>query len=104
MSKRVITSDSFAAVMEEVSKEVKTILDTSPEKKEEKIAFTIFLNTLKVVLKDKLAYLPVGERDDVETVCAVWMDVGILLGKAPQILSDILKRTRAKISLWENDG
>ena len=96
MSKRVITSESFGAVMEEVSKEVEPILN-SPKNTEEKVAFAIFLNTLKVVLKDKFEYLPKGERDDFETTCAVWMDVGILLGKAPQLLADILKRTRAKI-------
>jgi len=102
MSRKVITEESFAAVMGELSKEVKTILDTSPENKEEKIAFALFLNTLKVALKQKVEYLPKGERDDIETICAVWMDVGILLGKAPQLLADILKKTRAKISLLED--
>jgi len=72
------------------------------ENKEEKIAFALFLNTLKVALKQKVEYLPKGERDDIETICAVWMDVGILLGKAPQLLADILKKTRAKISLLED--
>lgn len=94
---RVIESESFGTVMTEVSEEIKKILDKPPGSKGERVAFSIFYNTLKVAVKDTFSYLPKGERDDVGTMCGVWMDVGILLGRCPRVLADILQRTRAKI-------
>lgn len=92
---RVIEPESFETVMKEVAEEVKKILDKPPGKGE--MAFTVYYNTLRLAVRNTFSYLPKGERDNIETMCAVWMDVGILLGKSPQLLVDILKRTRAKL-------
>jgi hypothetical protein len=97
MVKRVITPETFTAVLEELSKDVKTIMDTPPDSAEGRIAFVLFYNTLKDMSDQQFKYLPEGERDLITTMCAAWMDVGLLLGKSPQLLADILKRTKAKV-------
>lgn len=93
---KLIASECFEAVMEEVSKEVKKILDNPPDKMDRE-AFVAYYNTLMDMAEQVFDYLPEGERADIKTLCATWMDIGILLGRSPQLLTDILKRTGAKI-------
>jgi hypothetical protein len=97
MVNRVITPETFTAVLEELSKDVKMIMDTPPDSAEGRIAFVLFYNTLKDMSDEQFKYLPEGERDLIMTMCAAWMDVGLLLGKSPQLLADILKRAKAKV-------
>lgn len=92
---KLIASESFDAVMEEVSKEIKKILDIPPDMNRE--AFVTYLNTLVDMAELVFDYLPKGDREDIKTLCATWMDIGILLGRSPQLLTDILKRTGAEI-------
>jgi len=95
---KLIASESFGDVLEELSKEVKKILDTPPDSTEEMVAFVIYMNTLRDMAKELFGYLPQGERGTLTDLCAAWLDIGLLLGKSPQLLADILKRTRAKIT------
>ena len=92
---KLIASESFDAVMEEVSKEIKKILDIPPDMNRE--AFVTYLNTLVDMAELVFDYLPKGDREDIKTLCATRMDIGILLGRSPQLLTDILKRTGAEI-------
>jgi len=97
MSKKVIAAECFEVVMEEVSKEIEKILKILPESTMDRESLVAYLNTLEDMAEVVYAYLPKGERANVITLCATWMDIGILLGRSPQILTDILKRTGAKI-------
>ena len=96
MAKKVIAPDSLEAVLNELSKEATTVLD-SPFNDEEKKAFVIFYNTLRTIAEQAFEYLPEGDKSDVVTMSGSWMCVGLLLGRSPKLLEDILKRTRAKI-------
>jgi hypothetical protein len=98
---KLISAESFGDVLDELSKEVKAILD-APNSKEEMVAFVIYMNTLKGLANDVFGYLPKGERNILTDMCAAWLDIGLLLGKAPQLLAEILKRTGAKITEIEN--
>lgn len=94
---KLIASESFDAVMKEVSKEIEKTLDITQDRE----VFVTYLNTLIDMAELVFDYLPKGERDDIKTLCATWMDIGILLGRSPQLLTDILKRTGAEIEEGE---
>jgi len=104
MVKRVITPESFTAVLEELSRDVKNIMDTPPDSAEGRVAFVLFYNTLRDTAEETFKYLPKMERDLITNMCAAWMDVGLLLGKSPQLLADILKRAKAKIETKQIGG
>lgn len=103
MAKKIIASECFEAVMDAVSKEVKKITDNPPENVDRE-AFLTYFNTLVDVADVVFHYLPDGDRADLKNLCATWMDVGILLGKSPQLLTEILKKTDAKINEKEPGG
>jgi len=96
--KKLIASECFGDVMDAVAAEVKKITDTPPENKTDRESFLTYFNTLINVIDVVYDYLPEGERSSLRNLCATWMDVGILLGKSPQLLTEILERTGAKIS------
>jgi hypothetical protein len=95
--KKLIASECFGDVMDAVAAEVKKIIDTPPDEAT-RDAFLTYFNTLLDVVDLVFDYLPKGDRSDIRNLCATWMDVGILLGKSPQLLTEILVRTGAKIS------
>ncbi|MGQ9545944.1 MAG: hypothetical protein ACUVTR_02095 [Dehalococcoidia bacterium] len=94
---KIIAVESFGDVLGEISKEVKKIIDTPPDNREEMVTFVIYINTLKEMTNSIFEYLPEGEKERIVDICAVWLDFGFLLGNSPWLLSEILKRTRAKI-------
>lgn len=96
MAKKVIALESLEAVLDEVSEEVRKIMDTPPDR-EEAIVVPIFVETVRGIIHEKFKYLPQGERADVESICASCLCIGLIRGKSPRLLADILKRTRAKI-------
>lgn len=100
---KLIASEDLGVVMVEVSAEVKKILDNPPENKIDREAFLVYFNTLKDAVQVLFDYLPAGERTAVGDLCGTWMDVGILLGRSPKLLVDILKRTKAKIEEQKED-
>ena len=101
MSKAWIMADSkkWQAVLVEISKETKKVMDDGPRNPLEKGAFAAFVASLRETTNAMLAYLPKGEREDMEAVCATWLDVGMLFGRSPAILVEILERTGASIGV-----
>ena len=97
MKKRlVIAEESFDAVMDELSREVGKILEKPPDEREEREAFYAFLGSLNTLVAKRFQYWPEEDRNDLLATCGTWMNVGILLGKSPKLLADILKKTSAR--------
>lgn len=97
---KIIATESLEAVLEEVSEEVRKIMDTPPDR-EEIIGVPIFVNTMRGIINETFKYLPKGDRAELETVCTSCLCIGMILGKSPKLLVDILKRTKAKYLIME---
>lgn len=93
---RVIAEECFDAVMDELSREVEKILEKPPDKRDEREAFYAFLGSLNKIVAKRFQYWPEEDRNDVLAICGTWMNVGLLLGKSPRLLADILKKTKAR--------
>ena len=92
-----IAEECFDAVMDELSREVNKTLEKPPDKREEREAFYAFLGSLTTIAAKRFQYWPEEDKNDLESMCGTWMNVGILLGKSPKLLADILKRANARI-------
>jgi len=97
-----IADEWFDAVMDELSREVGKALEKPPDKREESQAFLAFLGTLKMIAAKRFQYWPEEDKNDLITICGAWMNVGILLGKSPKLLLDILKRSGARIEVHDD--
>ena len=91
-----IADESFDAVMDELTREVGKTLDKPPDKREEREAFLAFYGSLTTMAKKRFKYWPEEDTNDLLAFCGTWMHVGILLGKSPKLLADILKKTNAR--------
>jgi len=96
MNKLVIADECFDAVSDEVSKAVYKALEKPFDKREEREAFYTFTNTMLTLASKRFSYLPEEDRNDIAAFCGAWANVGILLGKSPSVLADILKKTGAR--------
>jgi len=92
MKKLVIPEECFDGVLDEVSRAVGKALEKPFDKREEREAFYIFTNSLRALTEERFGYLPEEDRKDIVAFCGTWVSVGILLGKSPDILADILKK------------
>lgn len=95
VERMIITAQSWPAVMDELSKEVERALDSSSASPAHQKAFMVFLNTLRELTRLEFDYLPEAERKKIVVFCAAWLDIGLLFGKCPQVLIDILTRAEA---------
>jgi len=93
---KVIAYESFKAVMGELSREVDKILKKPPDKREEREAFYAFFGSLNTIVAKRFHYWPEEDKNDLFAMCGTWMNVGLLLGKSPRLLADILKKTKAR--------
>lgn len=91
-----IALEDLTGVMKEVSKELKLVLSRALTREEQE-AVTIFLGTLSAVALKTFGYLPSGQQDEILTHCGTWFDIGMLLGKSPKLLVEILKRVNPKV-------
>ena len=95
--KLVIPDECFDAVCDEVQKAVDKALEKPFARKEDREAFYTFTNTLRSLASSRFSYLPEEDRNDIITFCGTWGGVGILLGKSPGVLADILKNTSLRM-------
>jgi hypothetical protein len=93
MERLVIPDECFDDVMDEVSRAVGKALEKPFDKREEREAFYVFTASLRTLAEERFRYLPEDDRKDIVAFCGTWVNVGILLGKSPGILADILKKT-----------
>lgn len=96
MKKLVIPDECFDDVMDEVTRAIDNALEKPFAKREEREAFYTFTNTLRTLASKRFRYLPEEDRNDIVAFCGAWANVGILLGKSPGVLADILKKTNAR--------
>jgi len=92
----IIALEDLRKVMEEVTKELNPVLDRVGNKKEQGAA-RMFFNTLAALACDMFNYLPPEQQDELLANCGTWFDIGVLLGKSPKILLEILYRVEPKI-------
>jgi len=94
----LIAEASLEAVMDEVSDEVTRVMAKTPSK-EERIALSTFFGTLTKTVLDITERMGLSdeEQEDTLTACGTWFDLGMLAGRSPKLLVDILKRVKPKI-------
>lgn len=97
MNKLVIPDECFDDVMDEVTRAIDKALEKPFDKREEREAFYTFTNTLRSLASKRFGYLPEEDRNDIITFCGTWGGVGILFGKSPGVLADILKNTSLRM-------
>ena len=95
-----IAFDDLPEVMEEVTRELEPLLNTEMSTEEQGAANT-FLGTLSALTLDIFDYLPPEQQDEILTNCGTWFDIGMLLGKSPKLLAEILGRVNPKIEPTE---
>lgn len=82
--------------MAELARQIKDCLgDRMTEEQQE--AAAVFYGTLCQLMMEIFGYLPAEEQSRVLTNCQTWMNVGLLLGKSPQKLVEILDTANAEI-------
>lgn len=91
-----IAFEDLPRIMHEVTKELKPLLSTEMSGEEQKAANTFF-GTLSALTLDIFDYLPPEQQDEILTNCGTWFDIGVLLGKSPQLLLEILVRAKPQI-------
>lgn len=99
MAELMIEADKeqWQSMVKGISTATAEALRVPPVNADEANALIAFINTLKGVTDTVLGYLPPGERKEIKDVCATFMDIGLLFGKSPRILVDILERSGAKV-------
>ena len=91
-----IAMESLKPVMDELSREIKPILEESGTE-DQKEAFKVLLGTLFRLASDFFSYLPPEEQSHILVTCGTWLDVGLLVGKSPDKLVDILEKVNPAI-------
>ena len=86
-----IEKESWEPVMEELTRQVKPILEES-RTKDEKEAFNILMGTLFRLASLVFGYLPPEDQSHILTACRTWFQVGLLVGKDPGKLVEILEK------------
>jgi len=91
-----IAMESLKPVMDELTRQIKPILE-EPKTDDEKEAFKVFLGTLFRLTSDIFSYLPPEEQSHILVTCGTWLDVGLLVGKSPGKLADILDKANPSV-------
>ena len=91
-----VVLEDMEKVMDEVTKETVAILSTDMST-EEQSAATTFFGTLSALTLGIFDYLPPEQQDEILASCGTWFDIGMLLGRSPKLLLEILDRVNPKI-------
>jgi hypothetical protein len=93
-----VADSDLPKVMAEVAKEINTIFKSPPSKSQAN-AFVTFCNTLLTTGLKLINYLPPQEQQEIIILCGTFLDIGVLFGKSPQLLADIITRVNPEITL-----
>lgn len=94
MKYKAIALEDMKAIMDEVTREI-TPLETAEEEGRE--ALTILLGSMLTMMSDIFAYLPEEERSHILVNCATWYDIGLLVGRSPRKLTEIMDKVNPAI-------
>jgi len=101
--KLIIMPDSWAKVLEEISREMDQTLDLIPENDEQRRAFLLYLNTTREISDSMFSYLPSEERESIKSLFGLGVNIGILYARSPGLLIDIIKRVEATGIVCEDE-
>lgn len=91
-----IAFEDLEKVMDEVTRKLKNLWDKELAT-EEREALNTFVATLSVISLNIFDYLPPEQQDEILTNCGTWFDIGVLFGKAPRLLVEILGRVKPEL-------
>lgn len=91
-----VSKESLRPVMDELTRQLKSTLNERLTREQQE-ASTIFYGTLCHLLMEIFGYLPAEEQSRILVNCQTWLDVGLLEGRAPQKLVEILDTAKAKV-------
>ena len=105
MAELMIEADKeqWQSMVKGISTQTAEVLRVPPVNADEANALIAFINTLRGITDTVLAYLPPGERKEIKDVCGTFMDIGMLFGKSPRILVDVLEKSGAKVVRAEDE-
>jgi len=86
---------SFMPVLVELRNEAEKVLANVDDQYEE--PWRIFFHTFAHITDGGYDYLPPGDFGTLKNLCIDWMRFGLVAGKAPEVLENILKRTGAQL-------
>ena len=102
MTKKVLTPTSLTVFLGKLPDEVGDILDGIEDTAAKK-CIPLILETLKDLTNAHFEYLPAGEREDILAHCGTWLDVGMLIGSAPEKFKELLVQGKAKVMELEQE-
>jgi len=83
-------------VMEELTKELSSTLQLIIND-DHKEADKVFLGTLYRLTLGIFDWLPPEQQSEILTACGTWFDIGLLMGRSPMKLVDILRRVKPSL-------
>ena len=96
MRYKAIEEEKWAAVMDEVTDQIMPILKEEGTV-DERDAFNLFIGTMLVIMDRLFGYLPPEEQTNILTSCGTWFDLGLLMGRSPKKLVDIMEKVNPGI-------
>lgn len=97
MKCEAITIESLRPVLEELTREIKPILENAKRTEDEKAAHNLIYGTLLNLVNQIFSYLPPEEQSHILITCGTWFDFGLLVGRAPEKLADILYKVNPSV-------
>lgn len=94
-----VSKDSQRPVMAELTRHLKSALGERMTREQQEAA-TVFYGTLCKMMMDIFGYLPAEEQSRILVNCQLWLDVGLLIGKSPQKLVEILEAANAEVGIF----
>ena len=88
--------DDMMKVMEELTKELSSTLQLISND-DQKEADKVFLGTLYRLTLGIFDWLPPEQQSEILTACGTWFDIGLLMGRSPMKLVDILRRVKPRL-------
>ena len=88
--------DDMMKVMNKLTEELRPILQSTSDP-QQKQTEKVFLGTLYHLTLDIFDWLPPEQQSEILTACGTWFDIGLLIGRSPTKLVDILKHANPRL-------
>lgn len=92
--------DDMMEVMNQLTKDLAPILK-SLDDPQVKDAAELFMGTLSHLTLNIFDWLPPEQQSEVFTSCGTWFNVGLIIGRAPMKLMEILNRAKPRLTTTE---